>query len=157
MSDLLTIRDFCRYFTVFSEKQIRWMIFRQDDNQYRGCFPRVGRNRLIDARAFFNRMAELNPGYENNYQPPAVHPLAKLTANRVRCIRDHYHTQGWSIEDLSNVTLLPRYTIEDIIHNRIWKGAQLGKPFKLPPGWIMMTQLMHAKDEDSPITVVPTD
>ncbi len=59
---LATVRQFCTNHPAFTEGGMRWMIFHQESNGYAGCFPKVGRKRLVDVGEFFSRISKLNEG-----------------------------------------------------------------------------------------------
>ncbi len=60
-----SVRDFCRNHESFKEGGIRQLIFNEDTNGFKGCFPRLGRKRLIDVDKFFNRIEEQNQEHNN--------------------------------------------------------------------------------------------
>lgn len=59
----LTVKDFAKKHSIFSENSLRWMIFNRSTNGFDCCFRKVGKKRVvIDEAAFFekiegNRMA----------------------------------------------------------------------------------------------------
>lgn len=56
-----SVKDFCRNNESFKEGGIRHLIFNEDQNGFKGCFPKVGRKRLVDVEKFFKRIEQTNP------------------------------------------------------------------------------------------------
>lgn len=61
MKTYSSVKDFCRDHESFKMGGMRALIFSEDTNGFKGCFPKVGRRRFIDVEKFFNRIEELNP------------------------------------------------------------------------------------------------
>ena len=49
----LTVKEFARKHSTFSESALRWLIFNRSTNGFGGCFRKIGKRILVDEAAFF--------------------------------------------------------------------------------------------------------
>ncbi|WP_319589167.1 hypothetical protein [uncultured Desulfobulbus sp.] len=53
IKNYLTIKDFSKKYSAFTENSLRWLIFNRATNGFNSCFRKVGKRVLIDEVAFF--------------------------------------------------------------------------------------------------------
>jgi|JFJP01.1.fsa_nt_gi hypothetical protein len=56
IKNYLTIKDFSRKYSAFTENSLRWLIFNRVTNGFNSCFRKVGKRVLIDEAAFFSQI-----------------------------------------------------------------------------------------------------
>lgn len=50
---LRTVRQFTERHPAFTEPSLRWLIFNEGTNGFKGAFPKIGGKRVVDERVFF--------------------------------------------------------------------------------------------------------
>jgi hypothetical protein len=56
IKNYLTIKEFSRKYSAFTENSLRWLIFNRVTNGFNSCFRKVGKRVLIDEAAFFSQI-----------------------------------------------------------------------------------------------------